>query len=95
MDIAQGRDLAPLFGDLGQREKRSEIELPLAAAAAAAEFALSRPSAYTSVPNRRLTLIQLNKYETAPNFIQLSQNLTLDCLLISVFFPVFPSFCMT
>ena len=81
MDIAQGRDLAPLFGDLGQREKRSEIELPLAAAAAA-EFALSRPSAYTSVPNRRLTLIQLNKYETAPNFIQLSQNLTLDCLLI-------------
>ena len=70
MDIAQGRDLAPLFGDLGQREKRSEIELPLAAAAAAAaEFALSKPSAYTSVPNRRLTLIQLNKYETAPNFI--------------------------
>ena len=93
MDIAQGRDLAPLFGDLGQREKRSEIELPLAAAAA--EFALSKPSAYTSVPNRRLTLIQLNKYETAPNFIQLSQNLTSDCLLISVFFPVFPSFCMT
>ena len=92
MDIAQGRDLAPLFGDLGQREKRSEIELPLAATA---EFALSKPSAYTSVPNRRLTLIQLNKYETAPNFIQLSQNLTLDCLLISVFFPVFPSFCMT
>ena len=31
--------------------------------------------------------LQLNKYETALNFIQLSQNLTLDCLLISVFFP--------
>ena len=27
-------------------------------------------------------ILQLNKYETAPNFIQLSQNLTLDCLLI-------------
>ena len=26
--------------------------------------------------------VQLNKYETAPNFIQLSQNLTSDCLLI-------------
>ena len=26
--------------------------------------------------------IQLNKYETAPNFIQLNQNLTSDCLLI-------------
>ena len=33
--------------------------------------------------------IQLNEYETAPYFIQLSQNLTLDCLLISVFLPVF------
>jgi hypothetical protein len=39
VDIAQGRDVAPLFGGLGQREKRSEIELPLAAAA---EFALSK-----------------------------------------------------
>ena len=28
------------------------------------------------------TFLQLNKYETAPNFIQLSQNLTSDCLLI-------------
>ena len=26
--------------------------------------------------------LQLYKYETAPNFIRLSQNLTLDCLLI-------------
>ena len=26
--------------------------------------------------------IQLDKYETAPNFIQLNQNLTSDCLLI-------------
>ena len=25
---------------------------------------------------------ELDKYETAPNFIQLTQNLTLDCLLI-------------
>ena len=29
-----------------------------------------------------LDLVQLNKYETAPHFIQLTQNLTLDCLLI-------------
>ena len=28
MNSAQGRDSAPLFGGLGQREKRSEIELP-------------------------------------------------------------------
>ena len=50
MDIAQGRDLAPLFGDLGQREKRFEIELPLAAAAAAAaaEFAFEKLTLTTS-----------------------------------------------
>ena len=30
----------------------------------------------------KIILLQLNKYETAPNFIQLSQNLTSDCLLI-------------
>ena len=30
-------------------------------------------------------MLQLIKYETAPNFIQLSQNLTSDYLLISVF----------
>ena len=27
-------------------------------------------------------LVQLNKYETAPNFNHISQNLTSDCLLI-------------
>jgi hypothetical protein len=30
----------------------------------------------------KLTDLQLNRYETAPSFIQLTQNLTLDCLLI-------------
>ena len=34
-------------------------------------------------------LVQLNEYETGPYFIQLSQNLTSDCLLISVYLPVF------
>ena len=34
-------------------------------------------------------MIQLNEYETAPYHIQLSQNLTSHCLLISVFLPVF------
>ena len=29
-----------------------------------------------------IVVLQLNKYETAPNLIQLSQNLTSDCLLI-------------
>ena len=38
----------------------------------------------------RFFLIQLNKYETAPYSIQFSQNLTCDCLLISVFCPEFP-----
>ena len=28
-----------------------------------------------------LKYVQLNKYEKAPNFIQLNQNLTLDCYL--------------
>ena len=39
-------------------------------------------------------LLQLDKYETAPNFIQLSQNLTSNCLLIWLNFSVFTSFCM-
>ena len=34
--------------------------------------------------------VQLNEYETAPYFIQFSQNLTCDCLSIFVFFPEFP-----
>ena len=34
-------------------------------------------------------LLQLNEYETAPYSIQVSQNLTCDCLLSSVFFPEF------
>ena len=33
-------------------------------------------------------MVQLNKYETAPNSNQISQNLTSDCLLISLFLPV-------
>ena len=42
-------------------------------------------------------LLQLNKYETAPNFIWLSQNLASDCLLSFVylenlFLPVFAWF---
>ena len=35
-------------------------------------------------------VLQLNEYETAPYFIQFSQNLTCYCLLISVFSPEFP-----
>jgi hypothetical protein len=36
-----------------------------------------------------ILLTQLNEYETAPYFIQFSQNLTCDCFLISVFSPEF------
>ena len=36
--------------------------------------------------------LQPNKHETTPNFIQLSQNLTLDCLLIQLNFPAFMQF---
>ena len=36
-----------------------------------------------------LLYIQLNEYETASYFIRFSQNLTFDCLLISVFCPEF------
>ena len=32
--------------------------------------------------------IQLNQYETVVYFLQLSQNVMTDCLLISVFLPV-------
>ena len=42
----------------------------------------------------QFTYLQLNKYETAPYFLQLSQKLTLDCLLISVYLHVFTSFCI-
>ena len=38
--------------------------------------------------------LQLNEYETVPYFLQLSQNLTSDCFLISVYLSVFTSFCM-
>ena len=34
------------------------------------------------VHSKAVERLQLNKYEIAPNFIQLSQNLTSDCLLI-------------
>ena len=34
-------------------------------------------------------LVQLNKYETAPYFFLLNQNLTCNCLVISAFYPVF------
>ena len=38
--------------------------------------------------------VQLNEYETVLYFLQLSQNLTWHCLLISVYLSVFTSFCM-
>ena len=41
-----------------------------------------------------IILVQLNQFETAPYFHQLSENLTLDCLLIYLNFPEFPSSCM-
>ena len=32
--------------------------------------------------SKKYDILQLHEYETAPNFIQLIQNLTSDCLLI-------------
>ena len=37
----------------------------------------------------KINIIQLNEKQTAPYFFLLSQNITSDCLLISVFTPVF------
>ena len=37
-------------------------------------------------------MVQLNQYETVLYFLQLSQNLTWDCLLISVYLTVLPVF---
>ena len=37
--------------------------------------------------NQKIDIVQLNEYETAPYFLQLSQNLTWDCLLM--FLPEF------
>ena len=48
------------------------------------------------IPKSVFTIyLQLNKYETASNFIQLNQNLTSDCLLIQLNLPVFTSSCMS
>ena len=41
---------------------------------------------------RRMLQSQLNEYETAPYFIQLSKNMTSDCLYISVFYLFLPVF---
>ena len=44
--------------------------------------ALFKVSLAFKFPTININLIQLNQYETAPYFLQLSQNLTSDCLLI-------------
>ena len=43
-----------------------------------------RPSCFNVF---ELNLLQLNECKTDPHFLQISQNFTSDCLLISVFFP--------
>ena len=45
---------------------------------------------FTMTSGGFVIVVQLNEYETAPYFNQFSQNLTFDCLLISVFSPEFP-----
>ena len=40
----------------------------------------------------KLSFVQLNRYETAPNFIRLRQNFASDCLLILAAFPCFYQF---
>ena len=41
----------------------------------------------------KLDTLQLNEYEAVPYFLKSIQELISDCLLISVFLPVFTSFC--
>ena len=48
----------------------------------------------TKVKITQTIFLQLNQYETAPYFLQLGKNLTLDCLLIYLNLPEFPSSCM-
>ena len=36
----------------------------------------------TNKQHEKTTTVQLKQYETAPNFIQLTQNLTSDCWLV-------------
>ena len=43
---------------------------------------------------RLIHYVQLKKYDTAPYFFLLNQNLTCDCLLISVFLPEFDWICL-
>ena len=64
-------------------------------------FLHSKWNRYPSIPfdTRKIghfspSLLQLNKHETAPNSFQLCQNLTSDCLLIQLNFPIFTSSCM-
>ena len=45
--------------------------------------------AYAQVFAQKNVFLQLNKYETAPKNFLLNQNLTCDCLLISLFLPKF------
>ena len=53
-----------------------------------ADFKAERPKVKTDQK------VQINEYETVPYFLQLSQNLTSDCLLISVHLPVVISYFM-
>ena len=39
-------------------------------------------------------MVQINEYEIVLYFLQISQNLIWDCLLISVYLPVFANVCM-
>jgi hypothetical protein len=46
---------------------------------------------YLLISKLKVNFVQLNRYETAPYFFLLNQNLTRNCLLISVNYPVFTS----
>ena len=55
---------------------------------------LSCFNSMVNVPGVDNFFVQLNEYETLLYFLQLSQNLTWDGFLISVYLPVFTHFCM-
>jgi hypothetical protein len=49
---------------------------------------VSQKGSKTPMKSHYFKKIQLNEYETVPDFLQLSQNMTSDCLFTFVFFPI-------
>ena len=60
MNTAQGRDLAPIFGDLSQGEKLSEIKQPLGGVKKVIKAGLHQRVNTCTLKSPHLCLIDLN-----------------------------------